>query len=105
MGGFNFGGGGFNFEDFFGGGGGFGGGGSGFHFNMGGGGPHGGPKRDSAEEFFAQSDVELINIQTVTKFYRRNQVWILFFFKSDDEKCKKIRDEFKVMAEKMYGVV
>ena len=49
--------------------------------------------------------MELINIQSVRSFYRRNQVWIIFFFKTDQEECKKIRDEFKTLSEKMYGII
>lgn len=87
----------FNFDDFFGGGG---GGFGGF-----GGQQHQQQKKESGQEFFSQSDVELINIQFVSKFYRRNQVWLIFFFKTDSEECKKIRDEYKTVSQKLYGIV
>ena len=29
----------------------------------------------------------------------------MFFYKSDDEECKKLKDEYKTLAEKMYGIV
>ena len=32
-------------------------------------------------------------------------MWILFFFKTDDEACKKIRDEYKILSDKMYGII
>jgi len=31
-------------------------------------------------------------------------VWLIFFFKTDNEECKKVKEEYKILSEKMYGV-
>ena len=30
---------------------------------------------------------------------------MVFFFKTDSEACKKIKEEYKILAEKMYGII
>lgn len=98
-------GGGGNFDDmfksFFGGGG---GGGGGFHFNFGGGG--GGRREEEKREevFFENCDVFEINIGTLSKFYRRTDVWLIFFYRPDEKSSKDIKDKWRELAEKYFGI-
>ena len=105
-GGFRFQSGGGNFEDmfsnFFGGGGG-GGGGGGFHFNFGGGGQQQ-QQQQKNENFFDNSDVYEINLGSLSKFYRRTDVWIIFFYKPDQQESKDIKDKWRELAEKYFGI-
>ena len=57
------------------------------------------------EDFFGVSDVYLIDIQSLSRFYRRQEPWIIFFYKPNDKKSKEWREEFKILAEKMHGII
>ena len=102
----NFGG---NFEDIFGQF--FGGGGQRFHFNMGGGGHqhhqqfHHQQQQDQHEDFWAQSDVIQLTMDSLSSFYRRNEVWLILFYKSNDRASKQYKDTYREVAEKLYGIV
>lgn len=93
------------FSQFFGGGG----GGGGFRFNFGGGGfhqqHHHQQRQNIHEDLWAQSDVKELTIQEMSSFYRREQVWIIFFYKSGQEESKRYKDVWKECAEKLYGIV
>lgn len=108
------------FEQFFGGSGGAGG----FNFGFGGGGPGGfgggqggqrgpgggfGGQRQQQQkqviDYFENSDVVRINLQTLSRFYRRNIVWVLFFYKPQAAQTKEIADQLKTLAEKMHGII
>jgi hypothetical protein len=115
----NSGGGGFNandiFEQFFssGGGGGFGGGGGGqrFSFNFGGGDYEfgddgfGGNKPHHEEANLFNSDVYRIDLQTISKFYRRSEVWLVLFFKPTEPESLALFQEYRTLSEKMYGIL
>lgn len=73
-----------------------------FGFNMGGGQQQQQPQK---ENYFHQSDVIEINMETLSSFYRRNIVWVLFFYKSSDGKIKEHSEEIKTLAEKMHGII
>jgi DnaJ-class molecular chaperone len=109
------------FEQFFGNSGGPGGAG-GFKFGFGGGGPGGfgggpggqrGPgggfggqrQQQQVIDHFENSDVVRINLQTLSRFYRRNIVWVLFFYKPQSAKTKEIAEELKTLAEKRHGII
>ena len=46
-----------------------------------------------------------IDLSTIYKFYRRKEIWVMFFHKSNEEASKKIKDEYKLLAEKMFGII
>ena len=41
----------------------------------------------------------------IFQFYRRREIWVILFYKWNDEESKKMKDEYKSLAEKMYGVL
>lgn len=57
------------------------------------------------EDFFGLSDVYLINISSLSRFYRRSEPWLVFFYKGNDKKSKEYREEYKSLAEKMHGII
>lgn len=95
------------FNQFFGGGG----GGGGFHFNFGGGHPggHRGHHQQQQQQrpvnHFENSDVTELNVQSISQFYRRNIVWVVFFYKPSDPQLKEKAEEIKTLAEKMHGII
>jgi curved DNA-binding protein CbpA len=120
FGGFNFnmGGGGFggNFEDMFSQ---FFGGGRGggrrqqqqhFHFQQGG---QQGRRHQQQQHFeeeeeekddFPNSDVITIKMDSLSKLYRRREIWFVYFYSSRDKDFKEISEIWKKLAEKSYGI-
>lgn len=46
-----------------------------------------------------------MNLQSIFQFYRRREIWVIFFHKSNEESSKKLKDEYKLLAEKMFGII
>jgi len=44
-------------------------------------------------------------LSSIFQFYRRKEVWILYFFDPKLKKCQDFKDENKLLAEKMYGMI
>lgn len=72
-----------------------------FHFQHGG---HHHPQEEPHEDFWAQSDVFQITMENLSAFYRRNEVWLILFYKSNDKESKRYKDIFREIAEKFYGI-
>ena len=53
---------------------------------------------------FENSDVFEINIGTLSAFLRRRQVWIILFYKNDQKQSKDLKDMYRTLAEKYYGI-
>lgn len=91
------------FSQFFGRGG---GGGGGFNFNFGGGGGGHQQRREQVyEDLWDQSDVFELRMNTLSSFYRRNEVWLVFFYKYNDKSVLNYKDVYREVAEKLYGIV
>ncbi|KRX04412.1 Thioredoxin-like fold [Pseudocohnilembus persalinus] len=78
-----------------------GGGGGGFNFNMGGG------QQQQKQNLFEKSDVFELNMEKIRYFYRRNEVWLIFFYKSTnihERKTQECIDIIKELATKFYGI-
>ncbi len=41
----------------------------------------------------------------IFQFYRRREIWTILFYKPGDEASKQLKDEYRTLAEKMYGMV
>ena len=88
------------FENFFHGGGGAGG----FKFNFGGQ-QQQQQQQEPKVDHFENSDVMKLNLQSISSFYRRNIVWVVFFFNNKDKKTEKIAEEIKILSDKMHGIL
>lgn len=73
----------------------FGGGGHGFHE----------PQEEVIPDLFLNSDVITLNMESISQFYRRSQIWILYFMDAKNEDCTKFKDEYVLTAEKLYGII
>jgi curved DNA-binding protein CbpA len=109
-GGFNMGG---SFEDifnqFFSGGGGHRHsrqGGGGFHYQQQGGHRHHMHQQEEEEErnYFENTDVINLKMDKLSKLYGRSQIWFVLFFKANDRNFDKMREMWKILAEKSYGI-
>ena len=108
------------FANFFGGGrgrGGPGGGGSHFHFNMGGGGfnQHHQKQRFEQEnikpppeqipDLFENTDVIGLDLSGMSTFYRRQEIWIIYFFNPKLEECKAFKEEYVNISDRLYSII
>ena len=41
----------------------------------------------------------------VFQFYRRQEIWIIYFFNPKLEECKQFKDEYVSVSEKLYGII
>ena len=44
-------------------------------------------------------------MSTLTKYYRRRNVWMILFFKSEMKKAETLSERWTSLADKMYGVL
>ena len=42
---------------------------------------------------------------SIFKFYRRKEIWIMYFHDASKEECKNFKDEYIGIAEKLYGMI
>ena len=73
-----------------------------FQFNQGG---HHQQHQQQRENLFENSDVIQLNLNEIFQFYRRREIWVLLFYKWSDEESKRLKDEYRALAEKMWGVL
>ena len=46
-----------------------------------------------------------LDLGSVFKFYRRKEIWVMLFYKANEEESKKLKDEYKTLADKMFGII
>lgn len=46
-----------------------------------------------------------MNLNEIFQFYRRREIWVILFYKWSDQESKNLKDEYRTLAEKMYGVL
>lgn len=46
-----------------------------------------------------------LDLSSIFQFYRRQEIWILYFMNPKHEATKKFADEYKKLAEKLYGII
>lgn len=54
---------------------------------------------------FQESDVIHLDLSAIFKFYKRQEIWTIYFYNPKDEKSKKFEDSYKEFANKMYGII
>lgn len=46
-----------------------------------------------------------MNLNDIFQFYRRREIWVILYYKWNDQESKNLKDEYRLLAEKMYGVI
>ena len=46
-----------------------------------------------------------IDLSGVSRFYRRQEIWIIYFFNPKLEECKKFKEEYVNISERLYGII
>ena len=39
------------------------------------------------------------------KFYRRKEIWVILFYDVSKQDSQDLKDEYKMLAEKMFGII
>jgi thioredoxin-like negative regulator of GroEL/DnaJ-domain-containing protein 1 len=89
------------------------------HFMGGGGGRRGGGRQHRQQQNFnthfetqeeeeknpfENTDVLSIKMDTLSKLYRRKEIWFVLFYKSTDREVETLTELIKTLAEKSYGI-
>jgi len=53
---------------------------------------------------FENTDVFTMNLGSIGKFYRRQEIWTIIFMKPGEQESLAWKDEYKTFAEKMFGI-
>jgi thiol-disulfide isomerase/thioredoxin len=56
------------------------------------------------QDLFADTEVTSINISSMTRFYRRINVWLVLFYKGDERHAQTLAPVYKDLAKKYYGI-
>jgi len=56
-------------------------------------------------DLFENTDVLGLDLSNMAKFYRRQEIWIIYFFNPKLEECKTFKDDYVSIAEKLYGMI
>ena len=54
---------------------------------------------------FENSDVRKIDLGSISSFYRRQDIWVVYFYNPKLEECKRFKDDFIKAADKLYGII
>jgi len=46
-----------------------------------------------------------LDLSKVFQFYRRKEIWIIYFFNPKLEECKKFKEEYVQISERLYGMI
>jgi DnaJ family protein C protein 16 len=46
-----------------------------------------------------------LDMHEVFQFYRRKEIWAIYFYKPENKKALDFEETYKQLAEKMYGVI
>jgi DnaJ family protein C protein 16 len=56
-------------------------------------------------DLFENTDVMTIKMENISQFYRRSNIWVVYFMDAKNEDCKAFKDEYVLTAEKLYGII
>lgn len=80
-----------------------GGGGRG-HFRQGGFGHRQQEEEEEEKDLFPNTDVINLSMDSISKLYRRREIWFVLFYKGNDKNLKDMIELWKTLAEKVYGI-
>jgi hypothetical protein len=56
-------------------------------------------------DLFQQTDVFKLELGSVSWFYRRSEIWVVYFYKPNLQECQQFKDEYVRLSEKLYGII
>ena len=54
---------------------------------------------------FENTDVQTLDIGSLSKFYKRQQIYIMYFYNPKLPECKRFEEEYTKIASKLYGII
>jgi DnaJ family protein C protein 16 len=61
-------------------------------------------QEEEEKDQFPNTDVINLSMNTISKLYRRREIWFVLFYKPDDFELEKNIELLKLLAEKTYGI-
>lgn len=62
-------------------------------------------QKPPAPPLFDDTEVTTLDLGNVFQFYRRREIWIVYFFNPENKECKEFKDTYKEISEKLYGII
>jgi thioredoxin-like negative regulator of GroEL len=50
-------------------------------------------------------DVFKIDLNSISYFYRRREIWIVYFYNPKLDACQQFKDQYITASEKLYGII
>jgi curved DNA-binding protein CbpA len=73
-------------------------------FGRGGGGGRHHQEEKKPDNLFDKTDVFSMEFSSFTKFYRRQEIWVIYFF-THDAKAEAFKTEYTTLCDKLYGII
>lgn len=54
---------------------------------------------------FENSDVISLDLGSIKQFWKRQEIWIIYFYNPKNDESKKFENTYKELASKLYGIV
>lgn len=61
-------------------------------------------QEEEEKNYFENTDVINLKMNNLSKLYGRSQIWFVLFFKANDREFESLREMWKLLAEKSYGI-
>ncbi len=61
-------------------------------------------EEEEEQDLFPNTDVINLSMESMSKLYRRREIWYVLFYKSKDRELKNLIELWKTLAEKVYGI-
>mmetsp|Transcript_780 Transcript_780/g.1389 ORF Transcript_780/g.1389 Transcript_780/m.1389 type:complete len:380 (+) Transcript_780:703-1842(+) len=69
------------------------------------GGGMGGQRKPQYHDIFENTDVQKLDLSSVFKFYRRQEIWVILFYDVSKQESRELKQEYTTLAEKMFGIL
>jgi DnaJ family protein C protein 16 len=61
-------------------------------------------EEEEDKDLFPNTDVINLSMDSISKLYRRREIWFILFYKPNDRELKTLIELWKTLAEKVYGI-
>jgi len=61
-------------------------------------------EEEEEKDLFPNTDVINLSMDSISKLYRRREIWFVLFYKGADKDLKNMIELWKTLAEKVYGI-
>ena len=56
-------------------------------------------------DLFQTTDVYQLDLGSIGSFYRRSEIWVIYYYNPKLPECQRFAESYVKMAEKLYGIL